>query len=159
MSEDAAIERDRAAVRVLLGLDAPPAELHPLGVLRPPSASTFVLLQQTLNEWTLGIPPEQMQNRHFAMLAWLYLMSVTPAEAGAVCFDPARLGAFDCARFTAAVLTWGDRNGADGAPLFTIPMVDAATRYLSAIMEMKKALEYDIERNPKDPPPEAKPPN
>jgi hypothetical protein len=151
---DAARARDAAAIRALLGADAPPADLHPLGVLRRPSASTFVLLQQTLNEWALGIAPEQMANKQLATLSWLYLQSIPPAEASAV--------AFDIAKFNAAVLAWGDRAGPDGEPLFTITMLDAATRYVESVMTAKKALAYDIQDKPPkpgDPPKETEPPN
>lgn len=157
--KDAARARDLAAIRVLLGADAPPPDLQSLGAVRPPSAATFCLLQQTFNEWALGIPAAEMANRHFATLAWLYLQSVPPAEAAAVAFDPARFGAFSSGTFTAAVLTWADRTDAQGQPLFSIPMLDAAVRYITAIMEMKAALEYDIEKKPDAPPKENAPPN
>lgn len=155
--------RETVALRVLLGMDAPPADFAGIGVARAPSASQFALLIETRNEWALCIPVEQMSNKQLATLAWLYIQSRPAAEIARHCYGEA---GFDLAKFHAAVLEWADRTDPKTKEsLFSIAMLGAATAYIARIMGMKSALDYDIEEKPvkpgeKPPPvPPAPPPN
>lgn len=155
--------RELSTLRVLLGMDAPPADFAGIGVARPPSAAQFALLEQTMNEWALRIPPAEMASMHTATLGWLYIQSHSAAEIGRLCYTAA---GFDRAKFETAVLEWSDRTDPKtGEAVFSIAMLNAATAYIADVMTMKAGLAYDIEEKkpkpgePPPPPPETPPPN
>ena len=137
--------RDEDSLRALLGEPAPlpvgeEDAFSVLGKMRPLTAGTYALLHQTLNEWALGFAPEEMANRHFATLAWLYI------QAGPL--EEVRRVAFDRDRFRDAVLAWGDRLDADGQPLLTVAMLTAATQLITDALAQKAAADFSIQPKP-----------
>lgn len=129
-------------LRALLGdPTATPDELSDrIGKVRPFTAGTFALLHQTVNEFILGIEPEDMANPHFATLAWLYIQAGPLEEVRAV--------AFNLPRFQQAVLAWADRLDADGQPLLTPSMLAAATSLITDTLTAKAAADFTVKAKP-----------
>ncbi|HEV7405158.1 MAG TPA: hypothetical protein VGO11_19600 [Chthoniobacteraceae bacterium] len=118
------MDRDALNLRAMLEPDIAPELTSFLAGVRPFTAVTLALMQQTRNEWLKRVPVEEMESHYFATLSWLYLQSAPEAD---LC-----LTVFNETRFRKAVMEWGvtidakQLAAADAIIRHTLALVTAA---------------------------------